>query len=270
MNSVQLPPILLRLKQRSATDAENFLAALSSDNSAATSTVTSANNVNERGVSNLPAWMSQEGGGATSEKTTGANKNSPSPPPSSGIKVAPPKRSEMDAINNIPSGPLTTAAGPVSADRSSDRLGERGISNLPAWMTQDAASAAAGIEAAAAGIEGASSDTIPAPTVALSEIKIPVPRTAAEAAVAFPLLSLAAGAKRDRVGGASDTAADSAKRPRESSAAALFQEVAMLLLDSEADASAEQQNLEALLSKVVRADDALRSVSWFLQYACGF
>jgi hypothetical protein len=263
LNSVQLPPILLRLKQRSATDAENFLAALSSDNSAATSTVTSANNVNERGVSNLPAWMSQEGGGATSEKTTGANKNSPSPPPSSGIKVAPPKRSEMDAINNIPSGPLTTAAVPVSADRSSDRLGERGISNLPAWMTQDAASAAAGIE-------GASSDTIPTPTVALSEIKIPVPRTAAEAAVAFPLLSLAAGAKRDRVGGASDTAADSAKRPRESSAAALFQEVAMLLLDSEADASAEQQNLEALLSKVVRADDALRSVSWFLQYACGF
>ncbi len=198
--------------------------------------------------------MSQEGGGAASEQTTSANKHSASPPPSSGIKVAPPKRLEIDAIISSPSGAQTTAAGPVSADRSSDRVGERGISNLPAWMTQDATSAAAVIE-------DTSSDTVPKSTAALSEIKIPVPKTAAEAAVAFPLLSLAAGAKRDRVSGAGDCAADSAKRQRESSAAALFQEVAMLLLDAEADASAEQQHLEALFSKAVTADDALRSVS---------
>ena len=259
-NSVALPPVLTRLKLRSATDAENFLAALSSDIVSTTSSVTAAtaNQVNQRGVSNLLAWMSQEVSSGASDQTNCATVLSSSPQPSSGIKVPPPKRLDADAANNSPARAQTTAACAVGADRSSERMGERGVSNLPAWMTQDAASAAAVSEDS--NCVAVSSAMGAAAIVRLNEIKIPVPKTAAEAAVAFPLLSQAAAAsgKRDRVDEVSD---GSAKRARASSAADMFHEVAMLLQDAEVEGTGEQQQLEDFISKAVRADDGLRRVS---------
>jgi hypothetical protein len=244
----------VRLKQRSATDAENFLAAISSDNSTETlSAAANAGQMNQRGVTNLPAWMLQESGGVAGEQVNRANARSPSPPPSNEIKVPPPKRPETDAFSNSHVHSQATAAGQSSAERSGDRVGERGISNLPAWMTQDGASAASGNEVSTAATE---SSAVCAPPPPLSEIKIPVPKTAAEAAVSFPLLSMAA--KRDRMEEVNDS---SAKRPRESTSAVVFQEVAMLLQDTEVGSTGEQQHLDAVLSKAMKSDHALRSVS---------
>jgi hypothetical protein len=41
----------------------------------------------------------------------------------------------------------------------------------------------------------------------------------------------------------------------------MFHEVAMLLQDAEVEGTGEQQQLEAFISKTVRADDGLRRVS---------
>ena len=248
-NSVLLPPTLVSLKRRLAEDTDQFLAALSSTPSSTATAV--AGQVNQRGVSNLPAWMLQEGGTTNITQPGRDGAHSPSPPLSSGVKVPPPKRSEPEALTQSHS----TAPGAANSDRSGDHVGERGISNLPAWMTQDASSAAKENSAVVT--------SAPSPPL-LSEIKIPVPKTAAEAAVSFPSLSraAAAGEKRDRVddvGGGSVVC--NAKRPRESSAALMMQEVAMLLQDSEVEAACEPQLLETLTSNIVKSGDGLRSVS---------
>jgi hypothetical protein len=261
-----LPPILLRLKQRSAADAENFLAALSTNNSDTSSSGigTNAGQLNQRGVSNLPAWMMQESGSSVTAQTDRADESLQSPPPSSRLKVPPPKRSEAEALNESPPPGQATAAPMAISDKCGDRVGERGISNLPAWMTQDAASAAGTSQAEGVAVASAAVCTPPPPP--LSEIKIPVPKTAAEAAAAFPLLSLAssAGAKRDRAD-LVETAISggSSKRKRESNASVMFQEVAMLLQDAELDASGEQVRLENLISNVVQSGDGLLSVRRF-------
>jgi hypothetical protein len=261
-SGIELPPVLLRLKQRSAVDAENFLAALSSDKNetAAPASGTSAVQINQRGVSNLPAWMSQDGGNvAASAHPDRTEAPAPSPPPPSGFKVPPPKRVEADALSDSPPrGRAAVAHSASAADRST---GERGVSNLPAWMTQDTASAAAtGAGESVIATASASCAPPPPPT---SEIKVPVPKTAAEAAAAFPLLSLAAsaGGKRDRADSAECASSSSSfKRLRENSAADMFQEVALLLQDTESGASSEQQRLEILISNVVQSDDGLRNV----------
>lgn len=270
-NGIELPPILLRLKQRSAADAENFLAALSTNNSDTSSSGigTNAGQLNQRGVSNLPAWMMQESGSSVTAQTDRADESLQSPPPSSRLKVPPPKRSEAEALNESPPPGQATAAPMAISDKCGDRVGERGISNLPAWMTQDAASAAGTSQAEGVAVASAAVCTPPPPP--LSEIKIPVPKTAAEAAAAFPLLSLAssAGAKRDRAD-LVETAISggSSKRKRESNASVMFQEVAMLLQDAELDASGEQVRLENLISNVVQSGDGLLSaISAVLQRA---
>jgi hypothetical protein len=201
--------------------------------------------------------MLQESGGVASEQVHRADARSPSPPSSSGIKVPPPKRLETDTFKNSPVNSQATAAGLSSAERGGDRVGERGISNLPAWMTQDGASAASGNQPSTAAKE---SSAVCPPPPPLNEIKIPVPKTAAEAAASFPLLSMAA--KRDRMEEGNDS---SAKRPRESTSAVVFQEVAMLLQDAEVGTTGEQQHLDAVLSKAMKSDHALRSVS-FVEY----
>ena len=261
-SSVQLPTVLVRLQRRSAADAETFLAALSSDTPgtapAATALVPPSSSkpgqANERGISNLPAWMVQEGGSSASAQTECAGARSPSPPPSMGVKVPPPK--VLETVNNSPAA-QSTAAGQATVDRSGDRVGERGLSLLPAWMVQEGASAAGSNQ-------GASSAALSAAPLAppSSEIKIPVPKTAVEAAASFPLLSLAAaaGAKRDRIDEA-DSGGVGGKRPRQSSAAAMFQEVAMLLQDAEVEAGGDQQRLEVLISSVVKSGDGVRNVS---------
>jgi hypothetical protein len=66
-------------------------------------------------------------------------------------------------------------------------------------------------------------------------------------------------AKRDRMEEGNDS---SAKRPRESTSAVVFQEVAMLLQDAEVGTTGEQQHLDAVLSKAMKSDHALRSVSF--------
>ena len=253
-NSVLLPPTLVSLKRRLAEDTDQFLAALSTTPSSTATTV--AGQVNQRGVSNLPAWMLQEGGTTNITQPGRDDARSPSPPLSSGVKVPPPKRSEPEALTQSHS----TAPGAANSDRSGDHVGERGISNLPAWMTQDASSAAK---------ENFAVVTSAPPPPSLSEIKIPVPKTAAEAAVSFPSLSraAAAGEKRDRVDDVgSGSVVGNAKRPRESSAA-LMQEVAMLLQDSEVEAACEPQLLETLTSSIVKSGDGLRSVSRFCVFA---
>jgi hypothetical protein len=266
-NSVLLPPTLVSLKRRLAEDTDQFLAALSSTNSSTPSSTAAAvsGQVNQRGVSNLPAWMLQEGGSTTLAQPGRDGARSPSPPLSSGVKVPPPKRSEPEALTQSHS----TALGAPSSDRSSDHIGERGISNLPAWMTQDASSAAKENEGASSAVM----TSLPPPPP-LSEIKIPVPKTAAEAAVSFPSLSraAAAGEKRERVDdGGGGSVVGNAKRPRESSAALMMQEVAMLLLDSEVEAACEPQLLETLTSNIVKSGDGLRSVSRFcVFFTCVF
>ncbi len=195
-------------------------------------------------------------------QTNGADASLTSPPPPNEFKVPPPKRSEASASNDNP--PLSQGTVSCSAgvdNKSSGRTGERGVSNMPAWMAQDAASAAG------AGQGEIDTTALPAvcvpPPPPLIEFKIPVPKTAAEAVAAFPLLSHAAsaGAKRDRLD-SSDSAGcgGGSKRLRESSAAAILQEVAMLVQDAEVDASGEQQRLESYISNVVQSGDGLRSV----------
>jgi hypothetical protein len=130
-------------------------------------------------------------------------------------------------------------------------------------MTQGAeAGASVTAAAAAASVTAAAAAACAPPPLAFSDIKIPAPKTAAEAVVSFPLLSLAAaaGAKRDRED-AVDGSASATKRPRESTAAAMFQEVAMLLQDAEVEATGEQQHLEVLISRAVQSGEGLRSVS---------
>jgi len=253
---VQLPAALVRLQQRSAADAENFLAALSSDPIPAASAAAAAppssskpSQVSERGISNLPAWMVQEGGSSASAPTDRAGARSPLPPQSEGIKLPLPKRLETDPSNSA-SAAQASAAGETTAW---ERVGERGLSLLPAWMVQEGASAAGASQ-------GASSVALSSPALPSNEIKIIVPKTAIEAAAAFPLLAAAAFAKLDRV---DEAAGDSVgvKRPRQSSAAVMFQEVAMLLQDAEVEAAGEQQRLEALISSAVRSGDGVRNVS---------
>lgn len=205
----------------------------------------------------MPAWMSQDGTSAVAQADR-AESTLSSPPPPSEFKVPPPKRAETSTLNEGPPPAQAAAACASNSDKIEERVGERGVSNLPAWMTQ-------GAEAGAnqgASVTAAAAAACAPPPLASSDIKIPVPKTAAEAAVSFPLLSLAAaaGAKRDREE-AVDGSASATKRPRESTAAAMFQEVAMLLQDAEVEATGEQQHLEVLVSRVVQSGEGLRSVS---------
>ena len=198
--------------------------------------------------------MSQDGGTSAVAQAERTESTLSSPPPPGEFKVPPPKRVETGALNDGPSPAQAAAACASSSDKIGDRVGERGVSNLPAWMTQGAEAGASVTAAAAAACAP--------PPLAFSDIKIPAPKTAAEAAVSFPLLSLAAasGAKRDRED-AVDGSASATKRPRESTAAAMFQEVAMLLQDAEVEATGEQQHLEVLISRAVQSGEGLRSVS---------
>ena len=207
--------------------------------------------------------MSQDGGTSAVAQAERTESTLSSPPPPGEFKVPPPKRVETGALNDGPSPAQAAAACASSSDKIGDRVGERGVSNLPAWMTQGAeAGASVTAAAAAASVTAAAAAACAPPPLAFSDIKIPAPKTAAEAAVSFPLLSLAAasGAKRDRED-AVDGSASATKRPRESTAAAMFQEVAMLLQDAEVEATGEQQHLEVLISRAVQSGEGLRSVS---------
>jgi hypothetical protein len=140
---------------------------------------------------------------------------------------------------------------------SSNRVGERSASVPTALMARDESQIAEANTAAGSATSASAMCLPPAP---LSEIKIPVPKAAAS----FPLLSAAAeaGIKRERVNEAcSDDASGSIKRVRESPAAAVTHEVAMLLQDAAAEGSSQLQHLESIMLNSIKSDDKLRKVS---------